>query len=313
MDFSGLSTSIVFSAVALGVSATYLLLASLAVVVREFVLRFRGVQSISRRPGEVVHQVLKITGRRWDQYRTAALLFFVTLAILQSLGRRGWWADLSTAWFAATAVVLAALIIFGLAKMLQLYRYRVRLEGLLDQHLAVAQKLTEAQLRGNRVYHSVPVGDAIIDNVVVGSNGVYTVQLIPRPDRDSESVSVKEGALSFRPTHVRRDLRAYGEALVALTKLLSQCAGENVKLQPVVVVPDCKIETATVDTPLLVRVESCTSFIGWKDPEAFLMSDDIEAINRWLSTQGVDLQPRSLRAMTASLDAQIQRPALIRG
>ncbi len=260
-----------------------------------------------------MHQALKITGRRWGQYRTAALLFVITLAILQGLGRRGWWADLSTAWFAAIAVVLAALIIFGLAKMLQLYRYRVRLARLLDQHLAVAQQLIEAQLRGNRVYHSVPVGDAIIDNVVVGSNGVYTVQLIPRPDRDSESVSVKEGALSFRPTHVRRDLRAYREALVALTKLLSQCAGEKVKLQPVVVVPGCKIETATVDTPLLVRVETCTSFIGWKDPEAFLMSDDIEAINRWLSTQGVDLRPRSLRAMTASLDAQIERPALIRG
>jgi hypothetical protein len=304
----GLQTLIVFAAVALGVSVSYLICARVASLVGGLIGRVRAFRPISRRPGEVVHQALKITGRRWDQYRTAALLFVVTLALMLTFGRRDWWSDLPNAWPFVIAIGQLALITFGLVKLTQLYRYRVRLARLLDQHLAVAQQLIEAQLRGNRVYHSVPVGDGIIDNVVVGSNGVYTVQLVPAPDRTSDAVGVKAGALSFSPTQVRRELGGYSKAVANLAKLLSERVGQNVKLKPVVVVPDCKIEPATVDEPLLVSIESCTSFIGWKDQEAFLMNDDVDAINTSLAMQGVDLQPASLRSMTASLDAQIQSP-----
>jgi len=200
---------------------------------------------------------------------------------------------------------------FSIVGMIQLIRYRLRLSSLLYAHIEVAQRLTEAQLRGNRVYHAVPIGDAIIDNVVVGSNGVYTVSLVTSPAQDCESVSFRRGGLVFQPGAVRHDLRQYGKTIIALTRALSEQVSEPVVVQSVVIVPDCRIEEAQDDGPLLVSMESCMSFVGWKDQRAFLMEDDIAAINDWLSRQVLEQKSRSLRQMASCLNEQVNRPALV--
>ena len=311
MDWSIFLALIAFTAVAFSVAASYLLLSRLADVIGSLLLRFRRSRSVSCRPGEVVHQALKITGRRWDQYRTAALLFCVSLALLLGFGRYGWWPDQSIGVYVIVGAALFLMLGFNMVRMFQLMRYRVRLSRLLDTHIKVAQRLTEAQLRGNRVYHAVPIGDDIIDNVVVGSNGVYTVSLVTSPAQNCESVSFRRGGLVFQPGAVRHDLRQYGKTIIALTRALSEHTSEPVVVQPVVIVPDCRIEEAQEDGPLLVSMESCTSFIGWKDQRAFLMEDDIASINDWLTRQVLEQKPRSLRQMASCLNGQIERPALV--
>jgi len=315
MDWSILLALIAFTTVAFLVTVSYLLLSRLADVIASLLLRFRRSRPVSCRPGEVVHQALKITGRRWDQYRTAALLFCVSLALLLGFGRYGWWPEQSMGVYAVIGAVIGAVHIlllgFSIFRMIQLIRYRLRLSSLLDAHIEVAQRLTEAQLRGNRVYHAVPIGDAIIDNVVVGSNGVYTVSLVTSPAQDYESVSFRRGGLVFQPGAVRHDLRQYGKTIIALTRALSEHVSESVVVQPVVIVPDCRIEEAQEDGPLLVSMESCMSFVGWKDQRAFLMEDDIAAINDWLARQVLVQKPRSLRQMASCLKGQIERPALV--
>jgi len=57
-------------------------------------------------------------------------------------------------------------------------------------------------------------------------------------------------------------------------------------------------------------MESCTAFVGWKNKNAFLMDDDIEKINDWLSRQVLEHQPRSGRQLADCLDGQVNRPAL---
>ena len=238
-------------------------------------------------------------------------MFCVSLVLLIGFGRHGWWPVLPVGLNAFIAVVLLLMLGFGIARMLQLVRYRARLARLLDTHIEVAQRLTEAQLRGNRVYHAVPIGDAIIDNVIVGSNGVYTVSLVPRPVQNCESVSFRRGGLIFQPGAVRHDLRQYGKTIIALTRALSECVSEPLVVQPVIIVPDCRIEEGEEDGPLLVSMESCMSFVGWKDKRAFLMEDDIAAINDWLTRQVLEQKPRSLRQMANCLNGQIERPALV--
>jgi hypothetical protein len=310
MDWSLFPALIAFTTVSLAVGAAYLLLSWLANMLGGLLRRFRPARPVSCRPGEVVHQALKVTGRRWDQFRTAALLFCVSLAILLGFGRTGWWPDTSVGVYIAIGLVLLFLLGLGVVVMVQLARYRVRLSKLLDTHIEVAQRLTEAQLRGNRVYHAVPIGGGIIDNVVVGSNGVYTVSLVTPPAQDCESVSYKRHGLVFLPGALRNDLRQYREAIVTLTRGLSKCVGTPVVVQPVVIVSDCRIEEASEDGPLLVTMESCTSFIGWKNKNAFLMEDEIEKINDWLSRCVLEHQPRSLRQIADCLDGQVNRPAL---
>ena len=80
---------------------------------------------------------------------------------------------------------------------------------------------------------------------------------------------------------------------------------------PVIVVPGCTIEPTSPERPLLVSMESCTAFIGWKNPDAFLMEEDIVEINRWLSTLESAKPSRSLHALTEILDGQIDRPRFV--
>ena len=310
MDWSLFPTLIAFTTVSLSVGVAYLLLSWLAYTLGGLLRRFRPVRPVSCRPGEVVHQALKVTGRRWDQFRTAALLFCVSLALLLGFGRTGWWPEPSVGVYIAIGLTLLFVIGFGAAVMLQLVRYRVRLSKLLDAHIEVAQRLTEAQLRGNRVYHAVPIGSGIIDNVVVGSNGVYTINLVTPPAQDCESVNYRRNGLVFLPGALRNDLRPYREAIVALTRELSRCVSNPVVVQPVVVIADCRIDEAPEDGPLLVTMESCTAFVGWKNKSAFLMDDDIEKINDWLSRQVLAHQPRSGRQLADCLAGQVSRPAL---
>jgi len=306
-----LPSYIFFTAVALTLSVSYLGLAAVVVATQGLVGHFRHARPISRRPGEIVHQALKITGRRWDQYQTAALLFVASILLLLIFGRYEWWVNMSVSLYAAIAAAELLILFFGLAKVVQLARYRARLATLLDTHSAVAQRLVEAQLRGNRVYHSVPIGNGIIDNLVVGSNGVYTVQLFPPPDSRCESVLAHAGGLTFRPGDFDCDLRKHKHQTTLLARALSQAVGSPITVLPVIVVPDCTIESTSTERPLLVSMESCTAFIGWKEPDAFLMDEDIEEINRWLSTQEEERPPRSLQALTGALDPQIERPALV--
>ena len=167
----------------MSVSASYLVVANIAGITRGLVGHFRSAQPVSRRPGEIIHQALKITGRRSDQYWTATLLFVASILILTTFGRRDDWTHMSVLQYTGIAAVLLTILSFGILKLIQLAQYRMRLGTLLDTHVDVAQRLTEAQLRGNRVFHAVPVGKIIIDNLVVGRNGVYTVQIFPPPDR----------------------------------------------------------------------------------------------------------------------------------
>lgn len=311
MDWSLLPALIAFTAVALAIGMFYLLLSRLVDATVRLLQRFRRSRPVSCRPGEVVHQALKITGRRWDQYRTAVLLFCVSLTLLVGLGRYGWWPEQSVGIYGAIGAALLFVLGFSAMRMVQLVRYRMRLLCLLDTHIEVAQRLTEAQLRGNRVYHAVPIGGGIIDNVIVGSNGVYTVSLVTPPMQACKSVSFLRRGLLFQPGAIRHDLHQYRKSITALTRELSKCVDGAVIVQPVVIVPDCLIEKSQEEGPLLVSMESCMSFVGWKDQQAFLMEDDIVLINDWLSRQVHEHQPRSLRQMADCLHGQADRSVLV--
>jgi hypothetical protein len=311
MDVSYLPAYAVFTSIALLVAAAYLLLTWVAILCSAVLRRFRPARPASCRPGEVIHQALKITGRRSDQFRTAVLLFAVAMLMLTAFGRLGWWPDAPIWVFTLITVGVTALQGLGIAKIVQLTRYRMRLSRLLEKHLAMAQRLADVQLRGNRVYHSVPVGDAIIDNVVVGPNGLYSLHLFPPPDAQCETVSLFNSDLIFQPHEMRVDLGAYRKSIGALSKALRDGVGSKVIVLPVIVVSDCLIEPSAEHLPMVVSLASCNSFVGWKEPKAFLMDDELEAINRWLAKQSLEARSDSMRDVKNLLDAQVPRPALV--
>jgi hypothetical protein len=311
MDVSFLPNYIFFTAVALSVSAIYLAVTALAAIVRNLIGLFRPAHPISRRPGEVIHQALKITGRLWIRYKTAAILFVTSFFLLLLFGRHDWWANMSLAIHVLIAAALLAITGFGTLRLVQLSWYRRKLSHLLDTHIAVSQRLIEAQMRGNRVYYSVPIGPTMIDNLVVGKNGVYAIQLFPPPDEHCNSVSAHAGGLIFQPGNLQVDTRIYVQQVNSLSQVLSEFVGSRITVLPVIIVPDCTIRESSIDRPLICSTESCTAFIGWKDPSAFLMDEDIVEISRLLSTLESEEPLYSFDALKGVLDTQIERPKFV--
>ncbi len=311
MDLPFLPAYAVFTAISVLAATAYLALCRVGITASALLRRFRPARASSCRPGEVIHQALKLTGRRLEQFRTSALVFCVSMLVLTLFGRLGWWPEWPRWAFWLIAVAATGVQGFGVAKIIQLTRYRLRLSGLLARHIAVARRLADSQLRGNRLYHSVPIGDAIVDNVVVGPNGVYTVHLFSAPDKSCDSVALFNGDLLFRPGDVRLDLRQYRQTIGSLARALGDGIGSKVIVLPVIVVPDCLIEPAKESLPMVVSLESCPSFVGWKEPRAFLMDDELEAINRWLARRSLEARAESMRDVAAYLDRQVPRPALV--
>jgi hypothetical protein len=299
-----------FATIAFLVASTYLLLIGLVLLVGNMAQRFAKQSRPGARPGENIHQVLKLTGRLWDHCRTASLLFLVAFILLLNFGRHGWWVPLPLAANIVIAVALALPLILMLLKFVQLLRYRFRLGRLLERHNAVAECLVEAQLRGNRVFHSIQLGGMTLDNVVVGRNGVYVLQLF-LPPPSAESVHLAQGSLLFQPDASRSPLHEYSKAVRLLRDSLAAEISSPVTVLPVIVIPDCKIGQPDKSTPMLVNLHTCMSFVGWCDKSAYLMDEDIAAISAWLVSQSRVKKPHRIREATHLLGPQVSWPSLM--
>jgi len=298
-----------FATISLCVAAAYLGLIYLTTLLADLLMRFREKHPAICRPGEIVHQGLKVTGRLWDHFRTAALLCGVSFGLMTSFGRYGWWIPLPMLANIAIAAALFGVSGYALLKMNQLARYRRRLAALLEIHNQISSRLVEAQLRGNRVFYAVRFDDVVLDNVIVGRDGIYTLQLFTAP-AGSSSVQYSSGGLIFLPAGQRASLRPYSRAMSSLGKALTEANGSKVTVLPVVAVSDCKIEKADNKVPMVVSVQTCNAFIGWQEDGAFLLDDDVAAISAWLASRELERVPRSVNSTVEALQNYLSWPDL---
>ncbi|MGB5592289.1 MAG: hypothetical protein WBN31_15185 [Gammaproteobacteria bacterium] len=318
MDFSISQTDIGFAIIALGVAGAYLSSVWLLMSIGRLVMRLRKPASASCRPGEMLHQALRVSGRLWDHYRTAALLFGVSFLLLVNFGR-DFGFGLQPAWL-NTSVLCGVLGVLGFSilKMVQLMRYRARLQASLELHQQVARRLVEVQLRGNRVFPSVGSGDDAIDYVVVSQNGVYALHLASLP-KGVESVQLERGGLICQPGGTRVELQQFNNAVLRLGSSLSAQTGSPVSMLPVIIAAGGRImsekepavEPGQNNDEMLVSLQACASFIGWQKEEFFLHDDDIARLNGWLGEQMLKQPPRTLATAVSSLERQIKWPALV--
>ena len=131
------------------------------------------------------------------------------------------------------------------------------------------------------------------------------------PSPECESVKLENGELVYQPAAERFELAAYRKTIGKLARALSDGIGSKVVVLPVIAVADCPITPSAETLPMVVSLESCTSFVGWKDQRAFLMDDELEEINRWLARQSLETAGDSMREVVGYLDTQVARPALV--
>jgi len=309
VDFYYLPAFAVFAALAATVAFAYLGCASLAAWIGGVLRRRRRRGRVSR-PGEAVRAVLAGTDARLRRLGTALLLFTSGSFLLSVFGERGWWADLPLRLWAILAVGLLVLLGFAVVRLQHLTAYRWRLLRLLEVHEDVAVRLSEAQMRGNRVHFAVPAGGTCVDTVVTGPNGIYALRILPAPP-GAESVALENDQLNFEPGGERFDLARTFATSRALAKEIDQATGIRALVQPVVIVPDCRISSGDDGRCLIVNRDTCVSFVGWRNSSAFLMEDETARIDEWLSDRTVSRDRDTRRAAKATLGNAVPPPAMV--
>lgn len=309
MDFYYLPAFAVYAAIATTMALAYL---GVATVASWLYVLFRRRRPRIRRPqpGATVRSVLAQVDQRLRRHTTALLLFVACALVLSVFGERGWWADLPLRLWAVLATALLILQGYALVRLVQLFRYRLRLAGLLDQHEDVTARLAEAQARGYRLHHGVTAGDLCIDTVVTGENGVYALNIIPPPP-GAETAELRDGRLRFGPDEQVINIVPILAAGRVLGRELQEATGQTQAVHSVLVVPGCRTEAGEDQTCLLVNRETCVSFIGWRNGAGFLMAEDQQRIDIWLEERIRRPDRAARRALRATLGEAIPPPLLV--
>lgn len=309
VDLYYLPAFAVYAAIATATALAYLGLATVAAWGFALYHR-RRLRARPSQPGAAVRSVLSDADGRLRRHTTAMLLFVVGACLLSVFGERGWWADLPLRLWAVLVTVLVILHGYGVVRLVQLIRYRARLCRLLDLQQDLHARLHEAQARGYRLHHAVPAGDFCIDTVVTGENGIYALRIL-LPPPGAENAVLRDGRLTFGPDEqVMNIVPALAGARV-LGRELQEATGLAISVQTVLIVPGCRTESGADQNCLLVNLETCGSFVGWRNDTGFLMADDRRRIDAWLAERASRPDRASRNAVRATLGEAIPPPVLV--
>jgi hypothetical protein len=306
---SSLST---FAAVGLAIAIAYLLVSTVCAGVM-IVARSRraGRSALRNPPGAFVAREIGSVRRRLRRHATAVLLFSVCFGVLVALGRQDLGPDLPPWGPVVIGVLVAVTAAFAAAKGVQLVQYCSRLRSLLDADLRVARQLDDVQRRGNHVFHAVPIGNRVIDHVIVGAIGVFAAQVVLPPRPGGASVSMARGSLDFGPGQGEFRLQPATEAFARLAKELARVVGHPVKVVPTLIAPGCRVSGQDDDRYLLTNEQHCVTLVGWKDSTAYLMDDEVTRIADWLSARCQPQRQWPWRFPPGVVHACVTRPGLL--
>jgi len=287
--FQGL---IIAAAVSLAATFVFLAVAKTGLVVtRRSRRRSAFAGAILLEAGHRFRQQMTSVDATTSVHLTAALMFlivFLTVSFIRAPAPA--MAVPSWAWVVG-AIVVASGVSFIPYSVVRLLHQRARLVYVRDAHIAVGHALHGTSMRGSRVFHEVTVGRVVIDHVVVGSSGVYAVNVVVRTRRramfarEARYASLDNDGLDFDGAKdtaaVASSLRKAGQ----LSAMLSKVTTEPVKARSVIAVPGWRVGGPSQDHILLVNEKNLVMLTGWTSKESYLMDEDVEQIIKYLSNR----------------------------
>lgn len=181
------------------------------------------------------------------------------------------------------AATLAAAAALALARLVRVVLAKRRLEFVRDANIAIGQGLHRLTGNLNRVFHEVPCGAGVIDNVIVGLHGIYAIYVIAhRPGRHNRARAHGEQLL-FAPGKHRIALTSFAEQSDLLERQLKKSLKLALKVRTVIAVPGWEVEEQSGDHWLVVNERSLVMLRGWKNSEEYLMHEDVERLHELLT------------------------------
>jgi hypothetical protein len=179
------------------------------------------------------------------------------------------------------AVLIAAL--YGLYRFAVVVLQKKKVEFIRDANIATGHGLQRLTSNQNRVFHDVPCATGVIDNVIVGVQGIYAVCVFAkRPGKDNR-VRLNGEQLAFAPGKAVISVAECGKRAAQLAREVRKHLGHDVRVRPVVAVPGWEIDAQASDEYLVVNERNLGMLRGWKDQKDYLMNEDVDQIQKMLT------------------------------
>ena len=226
----------------------------------------------------------QLTASQWT-YLSATLVFvmlFVSAHALRAERIYAGYPDWQLYLLIGLLAVLAGLVV---RRFVHNQMDRAHLELLRDANLAIGHHLQHIVAGFGRVYHDVETAAGVIDHLVVGTNGVYAVNVFAESPVANGHVRLDASALRFGPTDKTQSIVATGKCIAALERQFRRLLDHRVRVRSVIAVPGWDVHEQAGDEHLVVNDRSLPMLRGWKDQADFLMSEDLESLQQMLGNE----------------------------
>jgi len=221
--------------------------------------------------------------RRLHVYLTCALVFAVIFSVSYLLRPEDVFKNLPNWQLMAIISVLGVIALYAIVRFFAVLLARRRTEFVRDATIAAGHGLQKLTANSNRVFHDVPCGSGIIDNVIVGLHGVYAVHVVARRAGKNNRVRLEGDILTFAAGNNSLSLAAFSQRTKQLAREFRKILNHDVMVRCVVAVPGWEIESQASEDQLIVNERNLAMLRGWKDQNDYLMNEEVERLQELLT------------------------------
>ncbi len=262
-----------------------LIVRSWQVVSASVVATTRFPNSIMLEAAQRFRDELEQLGRQQSIYLIATLVFSVIFAITYLFPPQDMFDDLPRWQLILVLALFAAAAVYTPYRLLRIVLAKRHLAFVRDANIATGHALQKLNANQNRVFHDVPCGAGIIDNVVVGRHGIYAVNVIARKPGKENTVNLREDKLTFAPGNLSMSVARIGVKSEQLAKEIGKLLKHTIRVRCVIVIPGWEVESQTSEAYLVVNERNITMLTGWKDPKDFLMNEEVDVVQKKLTAR----------------------------
>jgi hypothetical protein len=222
-------------------------------------------------------------GRDQSVYLATGLVFAVIFCITYMLPPIELFSGLP--WWQLLIVLALLFLAAGYLgyRLWQIIVIRRRLIYVRDANMATGHALQRLTMNSNRVFHDVNCNEGIVDHVIVGLHGIYSVSVIARRPGKDNRARLKGDQLLFAPGSEAISVARSGKKSQQLASELRKVLARDIHIRPVIAVPGWEVDLQDSDEYLLVNERNLPMLTGWKDQKDFLMNEEVDAVQKELT------------------------------
>jgi hypothetical protein len=221
--------------------------------------------------------------RTQSVYQASVLVFVVMLLTAFLLHADRFFAGLPIWQSIAMLVSVSLLAAYGLYRLVVIDLQKRKVRYVRDASIATGHGLQRLTSNQNRIFHDVPCAGGVIDNVVVGQQGMYSICVVARKPGKDNRVRLNDDRLSFAPGNDEMSIADCGKLTMQLARELRKRVGHDIRIRPVIAVPGWEIDEQSSAEYLVVNERNLSMLRGWRDQNDYLMNEDVEQIQTLLT------------------------------